>query len=82
MPERFAGKRAVISGASKGIGKAVALRLAREGADLALLARSAGTLGAVAGEIAALGRRAEVVAGDLCSPRGLRDGGETGAGST
>jgi len=68
MPERFAGKRAVVSGASKGIGKAVALRLAREGADLALLARSAGTLGAVAGKITALGRRAEVVAGDL---RGL-----------
>ncbi len=67
MPERFAGKRAVVSGASKGIGKAVALRLAREGADVALLARSAGALGAVAEEITALGRRAEVVAGDLRS---------------
>ena len=67
MPERFEGKRAVVSGASKGIGKAVALRLAREGADVALLARSAGALGAVAEEITGLGRRAEVVAGDLRS---------------
>ncbi len=65
MPERFVGKRAVVSGASKGIGKAVALRLAREGADVALLARSASALGAVAEDITALGRRAEVVAGDL-----------------
>jgi len=65
MLERFAGKCAVVSGASKGIGKAVALRLAREGADVALLARSAEALGAVADEIIALGRRAEVVAGDL-----------------
>jgi len=72
MSERFTGKRVVVSGASKGIGKAVALRLAGEGADVALLARSADALGAVADEITALGRRAEVVAGDLRTLEGCR----------
>ena len=65
MPDGLTGKCAVVSGASKGIGKAVALRLAAEGADVALLARSAGALAAVAGEITALGRQAEIVAADL-----------------
>jgi len=65
MAERFAGKSAVVSGASKGIGKAVALRLADEGADVALLARSADLLSAVTAEITALRRRGVVVAGDL-----------------
>ncbi|MFE1600408.1 1,6-dihydroxycyclohexa-2,4-diene-1-carboxylate dehydrogenase [Methylobacterium sp. ID0610] len=39
-PGRFAGKVAVVTGAAQGIGRAVALRLAREGADLLLTDRS------------------------------------------
>ncbi len=39
-PDRFAGKSVVVTGAAQGIGRAVALRLAREGASLALVDRS------------------------------------------
>lgn len=54
MPElagRFAGKRAVVTGASSGIGRATAVRLAREGARVALIARGRPGLEAVAAEI-------------------------------
>lgn len=57
-----------MTGASRGIGRGVALRLARQGYDLALVARSAETLAAVAAEIAALGRRAVPLAIDLRQP--------------
>ena len=39
FPGRFAGKAAVITGAAQGIGRAVALRLAREGGSVALIDR-------------------------------------------
>lgn len=48
---RFAGKRAVVTGASSGIGRATALRLAREGASVALVARGAERLQRIAAEI-------------------------------
>jgi 2-deoxy-D-gluconate 3-dehydrogenase len=59
----LAGKAAVVTGASRGIGRAIALRLARDGADIGLLQRSDAT--DVAGEISDLGRRAHVVRVDL-----------------
>ncbi|MGD2206169.1 MAG: SDR family NAD(P)-dependent oxidoreductase [Anaerolineae bacterium] len=59
------GKVAIITGASSGIGRATALALAREGADVALAARRVGKLQAVAREVEALGRNALVVPTDV-----------------
>jgi short-subunit dehydrogenase len=58
-------KRALVTGASGGIGRALSLELARQGADLVLVARREDKLAAVAAEIANLGRRAEIVIGDV-----------------
>ena len=52
MDLRLQGKTAIVSGGSKGIGKAVALQLAREGVDVALAARNMAELTQAATEIA------------------------------
>ncbi|MEK0417946.1 MAG: hypothetical protein RI949_1952 [Pseudomonadota bacterium] len=58
MDLELKGKRALVTGGSRGIGKAVARVLAQEGADVTLLARDAQTLDAAAAELAAeSGRR-------------------------
>jgi NAD(P)-dependent dehydrogenase (short-subunit alcohol dehydrogenase family) len=53
---RLAGRIALVTGAANGIGRASAIRLAREGADLALVDREGDALHAVAREIEAAGR--------------------------
>ncbi len=62
---RLAGQTAIVTGAAKGMGRAISLRLAREGADLVLAARETPPLDDVAGEARALGRRATVQATDV-----------------
>jgi len=59
------GKKALVTGAGRGIGKAVALGLARAGADIGLVARTESELNAVAGQVQEIGRRAVVAASDL-----------------
>ncbi|MGR6923288.1 SDR family NAD(P)-dependent oxidoreductase [[Actinomadura] parvosata] len=59
------GKQALVTGASKGIGRGIALAYAEAGADVALVSRSAEMLAEVAKEVEALGRRAVVIPADL-----------------
>ena len=66
------GKRALVTGASLGIGRAVAEELAREGCDVALVARDEARLEQAAREIAAATNRKTVaVAGDIAEPGGI-----------
>ena len=62
------GKRALVTGASSGIGKRVATAYAEAGAEVALVARHAEALGVVADEIAAAGGRAVPIRCDVTQP--------------
>ena len=67
----IAGKRALLTGASKGLGKACALALAREGVHLTLVARGLDTLETTAAEICAVtGVSVTAVAADVTDPAG------------
>lgn len=73
MDLQLRGRKAIVSGASKGLGKACALSLAREGVALTLMARTVDTLDTAAHEIAAAsGVQVETVAGDFNSERDRR----------
>lgn len=66
MTDRLAGRRALVTGGSRGIGRGIALAMARAGADVALgYRREAAAAEAVVREIEALGRRGAAFAADV-----------------
>jgi NAD(P)-dependent dehydrogenase (short-subunit alcohol dehydrogenase family) len=66
------GKVCVVTGASRGLGRAMALAFADQGADVVLAARSVGDLEQLRGEIEARGRRAVAVPTDVTDLAALR----------
>jgi len=72
LPERFSlkGKRALVTGASKGIGSVVAVVLAEAGADVAVTGRDRAGLEDTAAQIRALGRRCTTIEADLATVDG------------
>jgi NAD(P)-dependent dehydrogenase (short-subunit alcohol dehydrogenase family) len=66
------GKTALVTGASRGIGRAIALGLAEAGADVAVLARSTTALEDLAGAIEQQGRRALVLTCDVADGEQIR----------
>ena len=69
---RFENKVALITGSGRGIGQAIALHFAREGADVVVnFFRNRAPAEATAGQIRALGRRALVVKADVGEPEGI-----------
>jgi len=65
MPFDFTDKRVLVAGASRGIGRAIALQFAAAGADVAVCARGAATLEEARAEIARHGRRTHAMTCDL-----------------
>lgn len=63
------GQIAIVTGSSRGIGKEIALTLAREGADVVINGNNRSALEAVKAEIESMGRRCEIVTGDISLPQ-------------
>lgn len=68
MSKELAGRRALVTGASRGIGRAVALELAEAGCDVVGLARSGDALGRLGAEIESLGQAFLAVELDVAEP--------------
>lgn len=71
------GKKALVTGATKGLGRHAATALARAGADVFLTGRDEGELAGCAGEVRSQGRRAESMVADLADVEEAVRVGET-----
>lgn len=67
MEQSLAGRHALVTGASRGIGRSIALSLASAGANLTLVARNEDALNSLAADIKNLGSAAHVIVADLAS---------------
>ena len=65
---KLEGKSAIVTGATRGIGKQIALTLAEEGADVVINGNNEERLQTVKEEVEARGRRCVIVAGDISQP--------------
>jgi len=72
------GRTALVTGASKGLGKAIVLALAAAGADVALYARNKEDLEAVKASVQALGRRAEIFCVDVLDKQAVDESVKAG----
>jgi len=73
MTGELTGRIAIVTGPAKGMGAAVSMALAREGADLVLTGRDTDAIEPVAADIAALGRRARIVRCDVTNSAAVDD---------
>src|SRR5512140_3018568 len=71
--QRRYGPWAVVTGASEGIGRQMAVHLAREGLNVVLVARRADLLAGLAGEIGPRGVETKVITADLSLPAGVAE---------
>ena len=69
---KLEGRKAIVTGAAKGMGAAITTTLAREGADIVLTAREIAPLEEVAAEVRAMGREARVVGCDVTDDAAVR----------
>lgn len=71
LQDRVSGRVVLVTGASSGIGRSLALRVAAAGATTVVTARRADNLAEIVGEIQALGGIAHAITADLASPDGV-----------
>ena len=72
MAERLAGKVAIVTGASRGIGRAISIALAEEAATIVLVARASDTLQEAAEKVTQAGGKARIVVTELTDEESIK----------
>jgi len=73
MPKRLASKVAIVTGASRGIGRAISIALAKEAATVVSAARTIGKLQETAEQVTKAGGKAEIVVTDLAQEESIKN---------